>query len=402
MISTATSVAVVTAAVVVSVTVCSIVQTVRLKKKIDYMLDVLEDGENNFRFGKGSFFNKGINRTLNRLKRLFDKETAEIREAEAYYARMLDNVQTGIIVFNEASLRVIYINSKAREMLSVSEINSMRQLSVIDPALFAAFTSRSGEKLKETISDESSQKSISISFSSDKIKGQDVRIAAFNDISETIEDTESESQHRLIRVLTHEIMNTAAPIASLSEALQNVRGKEELSAGLRAIASSSRNLIKFVESYRNVTTVAEPVRRAFYVRDLMASVMDLTNEAMKQHGVRASFKERQDDILLYADESQISRILINLVRNAIQAGAKHIDITADIETNDSVTIKIANDGAAISPESREQIFVPFFTTKEDGTGIGLSLSRQIMRLHGGNLRLLKSDASSTVFALIFR
>ena len=220
-------------------------------------------------------------------------------------------------------------------------------------------------------------------------------------MSSTLEEAESDSWNRLIRVLTHEIMNTVSPIASLSEALKDVKG-EELKAGLETISSSSRSLIRFVESYRNLTRVAAPVKKAFYVRDLAAKVIELNDSFLKEHGASASFTEKQSDILLYADEGQISQILINLMKNAVQAGAKHISITADIDEKDCTTVDVGNDGPPISQESQAQIFVPFFTTKQEGTGIGLSLSRQIMRQHGGNLRLLRSDENGTVFSLVFK
>ena len=402
MIAWTTVALIVAAAVLVTTLLCYLVQTRQIKRKINYMLDALEDGESNFRFGRGKMLDRGINRTLNRLKALFDKETREIREAEAWYAQMLDQVQTGILVFEEKNGRVVYSNRKARELLGLSSLTSMRQLSVIDRGLGEAFlaAAEDGES-KASFYNESFKKNISISSSSAHIRGKDVKINAFNDISSAIEQTESESWHRLIRVLTHEIMNTVTPIASLSEALQQVEG-DELNKGLRTIAASSRNLIKFVESYRNLTRVAAPVKKAFYVRDLAASVLELTESQLRSAGATAAFEEKQDDILLYADESQISQILVNLIRNAVQAGAKHIRLSADLSADDSVVINVGNDGAAISPESQEQIFVPFFTTKSDGTGIGLSLSRQIMRMHGGNMRLLRSDSRETVFSLIFR
>ena len=402
MIAWTTVALIVAAAVLVTTLLCYLVQTRQIKRKINYMLDALEDGESNFRFGRGKMLDRGINRTLNRLKALFDKETREIREAEAWYAQMLDQVQTGILVFEEKNGRVVYSNRKARELLGLSSLTSMRQLSVIDRGLGEAFlaAAEDGES-KASFYNESFKKNISISSSSAHIRGKDVKINAFNDISSAIEQTESESWHRLIRVLTHEIMNTVTPIASLSEALQQVEG-DELNNGLRTIAASSRNLIKFVESYRNLTRVATPVKKAFYVRDLAASVLELTESQLRSAGATAAFEEKKDDILLYADESQISQILVNLIRNAVQAGAKHIRLSADLSADDSVVINVGNDGAAISPESQEQIFVPFFTTKSDGTGIGLSLSRQIMRMHGGNMRLLRSDSRETVFSLIFR
>lgn len=219
---------------------------------------------------------------------------------------------------------------------------------------------------------------------------------------------EQDSWTKLIRVLTHEIMNTVSPIASLSEAMKRDAERPEqeremdLKSGLDTIASSSKDLIRFVESYRELAGVAKPVLKALMLNSLVSKVIELTSEQCLANGAKCSYHPQTDDILFYADESQISRILINLIKNAVQAGAKNITISAEIDSNDQTLVHVANDGAPISPESQEQIFIPFFTTKQDGSGIGLSLSRQIMRAHNGTLDLLKSDAESTVFTLTFR
>lgn len=390
-------------AVILSATaLCIIVFMRKTIRKVSYMLDALEDGETNFRFGKGNIFERRLNRTLNRLRDIFDREIIEIRDKERYYGQVLDNVQTGIVVAQESNGRIIYSNNSARRLLNVSGLSSVRQLANIDAGLYEAFsTVQEGCDKKVSFYNERGQCRISISASSDHIDGKPVTIIIFNDISIVTEEMENESWSKLIRVLTHEIMNTVTPIASLSEALQNVKGPE-LKAGLETISSSSRELIRFVESYRDLSRVAAPVKRAFYVRDLVSNVLELSAPLLEESGAVATFEEKAEDILLYADQGQISQILVNLVKNAVQAGAAHVDITADIDRNDSVVIDVSNDGPAISPESQEEIFVPFFTTKPEGTGIGLSLSRQIMRMHGGNLRLLKSDAAATVFSLIFR
>ncbi len=393
---------VVALSVIVTTFLSGIFFTGRVKHKVDYMLDALDDGETNFRFGRGHLLNRGLNRTLNRLRDIFDKETKYIRETERYYGRMLDNVSTGVIVSEVKTGRVAYSNRMARSLLGLSSVNALRQLINISPEVYEAFLSvEDGQNKRVSFYSESSQHRIVLSSSSDSINGKDVKIIVFNDMSSTLEEAESDSWNRLIRVLTHEIMNTVSPIASLSEALKDVKG-EELKAGLETISSSSRSLIRFVESYRNLTRVAAPVKKAFYVRDLAAKVIELNDSFLKEHGASASFTEKQSDILLYADEGQISQILINLMKNAVQAGAKHISITADIDEKDCTTVDVGNDGPTISQESQAQIFVPFFTTKQEGTGIGLSLSRQIMRQHGGNLRLLRSDENGTVFSLVFK
>lgn len=219
---------------------------------------------------------------------------------------------------------------------------------------------------------------------------------------------EQESWTKLIRVLTHEIMNTVSPIASLSEALShwaNVTEKEremDLKAGLETIASSSKDLISFVQSYRELAGVARPIMKALMVDSLVNKVIGLTHEQCAGAGVVCSYRAESEDILIYADESQISRILINLIKNAVQAGARHISITAGIDRSEQTLIKVANDGMPITPEAQEQIFIPFFTTKHEGSGIGLSLSRQIMRAHNGMLDLTRSDDECTEFTMIFR
>ena len=222
------------------------------------------------------------------------------------------------------------------------------------------------------------------------------------------QQNEQESWTKLIRVLTHEIMNTVSPIASLSDALSHYidvpeeRREIDVKAGLETISSSSKDLIKFVESYRELAGVAKPIKKGLMVDDLARKVLDLTHEQCAAVGASCSYRAESEDILIYADESQISRILINLIKNAVQAGAKHVSITASIDNSEQILIKVANDGAPITPEAQEQIFIPFFTTKRDGSGIGLSLSRQIMRGHNGTLDLVRSDAQWTEFVMVFR
>ncbi len=217
---------------------------------------------------------------------------------------------------------------------------------------------------------------------------------------------EQDSWTKLIRVLTHEIMNTISPVASLSDTLsksmdENGHSELDVKAGLETISSSSKNLIKFVETYRQLSGVARPVRKAIMVEELINKVFALGNE-MAPEGVTCKFQAQEPDLMIYADEGQISQILINLVKNAVQAGASEITITGSMGLEDEVILNVANNGQPISPESQEQIFVPFFTTKKKGSGIGLSISRQIMRNHNGTIELTRSDSAATVFTLIFR
>lgn len=220
--------------------------------------------------------------------------------------------------------------------------------------------------------------------------------------------SEQDSWTKLIRVLTHEIMNTVSPIASLSDALgkyvdvpEAERGID-IKAGLQTIADSSNDLIKFVESYRELAGVARPVKKAVMVDALVERVLNLTSRMCSEAGIACTYRATSPDILIYADEGQISQILVNLIKNAKEAGARNISVKAGIDRLEQTVIEVSNDGEAISRESQEQIFVPFFTTKKTGSGIGLSLSRQIMNAHNGRLDLIGSNDERTAFALYFR
>ena len=394
------------AAIMLTAVVSVMLTSRRMRRKVAYMLDALEDKELNFRFDEKRLRDRRFNRTLNRLRNIFDKERKEILEQEQYYGLMLDHVRTGVAVI-EADGRVNWCNKTALSMLDIATFSHIRQLRAVSESLYEAFSKVTGmNEERASFFNEAGKKTIALTASGAKIGGKNVKVVAFNDISDEMADNEQESWTRLIRVLTHEIMNTVTPIASLSETLYKYLDKEssayspELLTGLETISQSSRGLIRFVESYRNLTRVAAPSKKAFALKELIDRVFQLTGR--QTAGVSCTYVEKSDDILLYADENQISQILVNLVKNACQAGADKIEITAEIDISENIIINVANNGRPISKESQEEIFVPFYTTKQDGTGIGLSLSRQIMRLHNGSLRLSRSDEKSTVFTLQFK
>lgn len=212
---------------------------------------------------------------------------------------------------------------------------------------------------------------------------------------------ETNSWSKLFRVMTHEIMNTVAPIASLSDALTQA-DDVDMKAGLETISASSKDLIRFVESYRNLSQVAPPVRQAVMVDEMMHRVLSLNMVKVAEQGASLSYQANTPDLLIYADEGQLMQVFNNLIKNAVQAGATVIRITADLNRDDQTVIRVINNGKAIPLRQIEDIFLPFYTTKPNGTGIGLSLSRQIMLRHNGDLRLEQSDSNLTVFAVIFK
>ena len=212
---------------------------------------------------------------------------------------------------------------------------------------------------------------------------------------------EEATQSKLFRVMTHEIMNTVAPIATLSEALINEEGMD-VQAGLETISTSSKDLMRFVESYRSLTQALPPVRKAVMVDELVERVLRLNKARASEQGATLTYQARTSDLLIYADEGQIMQVLNNLIKNAVQAGATSIRITSDLNKDDQTVIRVANNGKAIPLRQIEEIFVPFYTTKPNGTGIGLSLSKQIMVRHNGTLLLEQSDQNLTVFVMVFK
>lgn len=368
--------------------------------KIDFMSDALDSGESAFRYSEDHWSDRRLNKSLNRLRSIFEAEKSDIRERERYFGIMLDHVQSGVIVIDGD--KIDYSNVIARGFLGMSDISSLRQIERISPELANAFRSASEAESRASFVSERGTVQFSISACTARLHGKDVSIVTFNDITREMENNESESWTRLIRVLTHEIMNTVTPIASLSSALsQNLDAydTEDVRSALGTISSSSEGLISFVQSYRSLTHIAAPIRKAFYLRDLVND--SVTIAQANWPSAKVSYHELSEDIILYADYGQISQVMNNLIKNAVQAGASDIDITASIDKRERTVINVANNGEPISETGREQIFVPFYTTKGvSGTGVGLSLCRQIIRLNGGTINLTSSTPEATVFTIV--
>lgn len=368
--------------------------------KIDFMSDALDSGETAFRYSESRWRNRRLNKSLNRLRSIFEAEKADIRERERYFGTMLDHVQSGVIVIDGE--KIDYSNAVAKGFLGMAEISSLRQIGRISPDLANAFREASEMESRASFISERGTVQFSISACTARLHGKEVSIVTFNDITREMENNESESWTRLIRVLTHEIMNTVTPVASLSSALsQNLDSysAEDIRSALGTIASSSEGLISFVQSYRSLTHISAPVRKAFYLKDLVNDSVNIAKANWPS--VNVLYRELSSDVILYADYGQMSQVLNNLIKNAVQAGAGNVSITASIDKREQTVIDIANDGESISASGQEQLFVPFYTTKgTSGTGVGLSLCRQIVRLNGGTIKLSSSTQETTVFTIV--
>ncbi|MGI6815674.1 sensor histidine kinase [Bacteroides sp. KG123] len=382
-------------------------------QKVFFMLDAIENNDNSVHFSEKEALadTRLINHALNRVIRMLHNVKSETVQQEKYYELILDCVNTGILVLNDNGA-IYQKNNEALRLLGLNIFTHISQLNRIDPRLCTILTNiRPGEKLQVTLNSEQGTMNISIRVSNITVRNEHLRILALNDINNELDEKEIDSWSRLTRVLTHEIMNAVTPITSLSDTLlelaEEQTSHEEIRHGLQTISSTGKGLLSFVESYRKFTRIPTPEPSLFYLKNFIERMIEL---ARHQHpNARVSFHTHitPDDLILYADENLISQVVINLLKNAVQAIESNngtdkegrIDIRAYCNEAEAVLVEVSNNGPVIPDAIAEHIFIPFFTTKEGGNGIGLSISRQIMRLSGGNLSLL--PGKETTFVLKF-
>lgn len=378
-------------------------------KQVLFMIDALENNDNTFHFPveTGTRENLQINKALNRVGRILYNVKAETAQQEKYYELILDFVSTGLIVLNDNGA-VYQKNKEALRLLGLNVFTHIRQLSKVDATLMEKLEHcRPGDKLQVAFHNERETVNLSIRVSEINVHNEHLRILALNDINIELDEKEIDSWIRLTRVLTHEIMNSVTPITSLSETLLSAVDEkdEEISRGLQTISATGKGLLAFVESYRKFTRIPTPEPALFYLKTFIERMVELARHQHPCEHITFSTKIIPADLILYADENLISQVIINLLKNAIQAiddqQEGRIDILAYCNESEEIWIEIKNNGPAIPPEIAEHIFIPFFTTKKGGSGIGLSISRQIMRLSGGNLTLLPDD-KKTRFILKFK
>lgn len=393
--------------------ILSIIWQIRLYrshiKQVLFMIDALENNDNSFRFPveKGSPVSKQINSALNRVGQILYNVKAQTAQQEKYYELILDFVSTGLIVLNDNGA-VYQKNKEALRLLGLNVFTHVRQLSKVDAVLMEKVENcRAGDKLQAMFHNERGTINLSIRVSDINVHDEHLRILALNDINVELDEKEIDSWIRLTRVLTHEIMNSVTPITSLSDTLLSIveDRDEEISHGLQTISTTGKGLLSFVESYREFTRIPTPEPSLFYIKAFIERMIELARHQNPCEHITFRTEIVPADLILYADENLISQVVINLLKNAIQAIGNQTDVKINIHAYcneaEEVWIEIKNNGPVIPAEIAEHIFIPFFTTKEGGSGIGLSISRQIMRLSGGSLILLQDD-KETRFILKFK
>ena len=346
--------------------------------KVAFLFNAIDNGDYAFRYSEDRKGDAMVNRSLNRIKEILQHARNEQIEKEKYFELILDSVDTGVLVVDEERGLVLRSNNAARKLLDREAITHISQVS---------------DALKK----------FSVRETHTILQQRRVRIIAFSDIGGELANQEIDSWVRLIRVLTHEIMNTLTPVISLSEALLP-QAEGEQHEGLEVIHQTSKDLIRFVENYRQFTHVPTPQPSPFDVKPFLQRMVTQVRPLL-HHDVTITISVEPDNLMVYADEGLIARVVSNLLKNAAEATreGQHIILHAFSDIDESVVIDISDDGEPIPPDIATHIFIPFFTTKDEGSGIGLSISRQIMRVSNGSIALLPDrHDGQTTFRLRFQ
>jgi len=327
-------------------------------------------------------------------------------------------VDTGILSYEGENGEILWMNESLKKMLQVPYLKTIHSLAKRDNELYndiIALKPGEGKITKAHIEKSSFQ--ILISATAFQTEGRIFKLIAFQNINEALDETESKAWQRLLSVMTHEIMNSVAPISSLADTLKNRLEKSmshmgtksaavhDLELGIETIKRRSEGLLKFAETYRNLNKITTPNVTSIYIRDMFESLHQLMEPTLVQKNIELDIVLKDTDLELKADTSLIEQVLINLIVNAMEAvkdmPEPQIILSAGYTSNRKIIVKVADNGPGMSEEVMDKIFIPFFSTKKNGSGIGLSLCKQIMMLHKGNIHVQSRIGEGTVFSLQF-
>jgi nitrogen fixation/metabolism regulation signal transduction histidine kinase len=364
---------------------------------------------------------EGLNNEFNKVITAFNKNKTEKEEHFNYLLTVIQHVSIGIIVFKRDG-NVDVFNNAVKRLLQIATLRKIENLKEISADLpDKLMQMKAGEKilLKLFIKDELVQ--LSIHATEFRMRGEEYVLVSFQDIHPELEQKEIESWQKLIRVLTHEIMNSITPISSLASTVSSMlneykssnpkitadekEGLEDILHAISTIESRSKGLLNFVEIYRNLTRIPKPNFRYFSVSELFDRSLELLQPKINEYNILIKIKIFPQDLKILADPDLIDQVVINLLLNAVDAIKEvpdpQITIVASTNLNNRTTIEFADNGKGIKQDILDKIFMPFFTSKKTGSGIGLSLSRQIMQMHKGSISVRSKPDEGALFTLVF-
>lgn len=360
---------------------------------------------------------QSLRRSLNEINTTFRTISRERETQYQYLQKILELVNTGILSYELETNKVVWMNDSLKDILQVSYLKTMKSLEKRDPELHEAIQKLPpGQTQVATVHVEKGPFKALLSATAFQTEGKKYKLIAFQNVNEALDETESKAWQKLLSVMTHEIMNSVAPISSLADTLKNrlqetiVKGAssedfEDLEAGFSTIKRRSEGLLKFAETYRNLNKITRLNLEEVHIEDLFSSLQRLMKPTMDQKNIELEVDLKNPDLSLQADSNLLEQVLINLLVNAIEATKDQPDarivLSAYISSDNKTVIKVADNGTGISEEVQDKIFVPFFSTKKSGSGIGLSLCKQIIMLHRGTIQLKSKEGVGTSFSLRF-
>ena len=361
---------------------------------------------------------QALRQGFNEINTTFKVISKEKETQYQYLQKILELVDTGILSYEELEGQVVWMNESLKRMLQLPYLKTIHSLKKRDESLYDQIISlKPGDGRIATAHLETSSFKVLLSATAFQTEGKIYRLIAFQNVNEALDETESKAWQKLLSVLTHEIMNSVAPISSLADTLKhrlqqsvavlsNESGSvDDLELGIETIKRRSEGLLKFAETYRNLNKINTLNLKKVYVRDIFENLLQLMQPTLEQKNIEIETILKDPDLSLDADTNLLEQVLINLVVNAIEAVKEKehpkIVLSAYMNSNKKPVIKVADNGSGMPAEILEKIFIPFFSTKKSGSGIGLSLCKQIMMLHKGNIQVQSIEGEGTAFLLQF-
>jgi two-component system nitrogen regulation sensor histidine kinase NtrY len=359
-----------------------------------------------------------LRKGFNQINSTFKVISKEKETQYQYLQKILELVDTGILSYETETGEIVWMNESLKKMLQVPYLKTIHSLKKRDEVLYnSVLNVKPGDsKIADATLEKGSFK-VLISATAFQTDGKIFNLIAFQNINEAMDETESKAWQKLLGVMTHEIMNSVAPISSLADTLKNRLEKsipdlsnktgaiDDLEIGIETIKRRSEGLLKFAETYRNLNKISQPNLKKVLVRDLFETLFQLMQPTLDQKNIQLDIVLKEPNLAVEADTSLVEQVLINLLVNAIEAVKDNpepkIILSADAMQNNKVQLKITDNGAGMTEEVMEKIFIPFFSTKKSGSGIGLSLCKQIMMLHKGNIQVQSKPGRGTAFVLQF-
>lgn len=394
----------------------------RINEKINYFFEAIrnEDFSLDYPSHRGDKILRELHKNLTKVNLYMQQKKIEIEKQEQYFRALIEHINIGIITYNDGGF-VLHSNKGFKKIFGIEQVTHLNKFKNIDENIYTTLSQIQNFEQKLVVFDSvHGQINLLIKASTFISQNDKLTLVSIQDIKQELDEKELDSWLKLIRVLTHEIMNSIAPVTSLTDSISQLYvtekgpiSPEEITEpmikttirGLDVIKEQGRGLINFVQSFRQLTRLPKPIKKEINVLSFYEKLVMLNQVGTLSESVKIEIAPFDKSLQIIADEQLISQVLNNLIKNSNEAlfntANGIINLSAEISSDFHVELSVSDNGPGIAPDLMNEIFVPFFTTRENGNGIGLSLSRQIMRLHGGTLKAQSEPNVKTIFTMRF-